>query len=192
MIKIHRAKCNFFNNSVKYFQSGTYDAASSLIDRFFTEEEHHTEERISPNKLKQVMIATPDYVKECAARATNKIKLADEVPVIIGYSGFLALQNVVQELAPNHTALIVLPDHIDTGNPEGYTLTKNDDGTTKVDFLKDEDIAGERTYGLIDNTTYTGRTFDKVTSYLEHRSPHAKVVQHPLYITRMKEPQPTT
>lgn len=164
---------------------GTYADASGAIDQFFATEVIPIEVPINPNKLRQIMIGSPEYVKESAAKVANEVAQRGEIPVVVAYAGFVALRDVVCALGPEQIALIVFPDKIESDGEVGYKLTRVA-GTVRVDILNDTRIPNGETYALIDNTTFTGQTFDKVTRYIHDRNPHTQVTLHPLYMTRSR------
>lgn len=151
--------------------------SSAINDAFKGKTTEHYE-TVHPNKLSRVALWSPSLIRERANQVIHHAIAQEEVPVIIGYSGFLALEAAVRHLFEGQSSLVVLPQKIGLDSPVGYKISRNDQGLT-TDFLTDEDTATSSKVALIDDAMKTGATSDKVKTLF----PNASARKAPLFVT---------
>lgn len=133
---------------------------------------------VDPNKLSRVSLWSPAVIRSSAQEVMHQTQQNHETPVLIGYSGLLALETAIKKLFEGKPAMVVLPNKISSQQPIGYLLRKNQDSTS-VEYLLDQHRKDQAKVALIDDTVNTGATFKRVAGVF----PSSEVRNAPLFMT---------
>lgn len=135
-------------------------------------------ETVHPNKLSRVSLWSPSLIRKRSEEIINEVHNNQEIPVLIGYSGFLALEASIKNMFVGNTTLLVIPSKINSDQTVGFSLNKNYQGIT-VKSLEPKDLQEPTQITLIDDAMNTGKTFNQV-SFLFANS---QIKKAPLFVT---------
>lgn len=117
---------------------------------------------ISAEKLKKLQFWDPHEFAVKAREVAAEVAEKGEVPILIAYSGLLALPAVLAQLKDGQSLYIVDPNILEDASV-GFKVSKSTDTFTIDDASKTE-LARLKNVALIDDTSHKGVTLMKVST----------------------------